>query len=290
MQKIFLVTVIIPTYKDWARLQLCLNTLSKQSYPAEYIEIIVVNNDANEEGSQHIHLPRNAILMKEAAPGSYAARNAALKIAKGEVIAFTDSDCLPSDNWIVEAVKVFEENAEAQRVTGPVNIFKELNGGWLAWKFESVTAFNQQYNVKSGVSVTANLFVKRHVFNTVGHFNASLFSGGDVEWNKRATQAGIGLLYMPKVLVMHPARLSMRALVTKSRRVLGGGFVRAKKEKRLLHYTLRHLVPPVRYAKVLVDDGKPLLDVLFAVLIYWGLKILMIFEIFRLSLGAKPVR
>jgi GT2 family glycosyltransferase len=284
------VSIIIPTYKDWARLQLCLNALSRQRYPAEYIEIIVVNNDANEDGSQHINLPSNAVLINEATPGSYAARNAALKIAKGEIIAFTDSDCLPSENWVSEAVKVFEENAEAQRVTGPVNIFREINGGWLAWKFESVTAFNQQYNVKSGVSVTANLFIKRHVFSTVGQFNASLFSGGDVEWNKRATLAGVSLLYMPKVLVMHPARLSMHALITKFRRVLGGGFVRAKQEKRLLHYTLRHLVPPVRYAKVLVDDGKPLLDVVLAVLVYWTLKVLMIFEVLRLILGAKPVR
>jgi GT2 family glycosyltransferase len=140
------------------------------------------------------------------------------------------------------------------------------------------------------VSVTANLFVKRNVFTTVGQFNASLFSGGDVEWNKRATQAGVGLLYMPKVFVMHPARLSMHALITKSRRVLGGGFVSAKQEKRLLRYTLRYLVPPVRYAKVLVDDGKPLLDVVLAVLVYWTLKVLMIFEVLRLILGAKPVR
>ena len=289
--KILHVTIIIPTYKDWARLQLCLNALSVQTYPTANFEVIIVNNHSDEFVPEGLVFPANTKIIHEIKPGSYAARNAGLAIAKGEVIGFTDSDCIPDNNWIANAVDSMFSNGNLDRLTGPVKIFREPEGSVLAWKFESITAFNQKRNVKKGVSVTANLFVKKTAFDQVGNFDSALYSGGDIEWNKRATALGLGISFSNNVLVMHPARTSFREILVKSRRVAGGGYVIAKRHKRLVLYILRHFVPPIKYIGVLInDEDNNIKDVAFAGLVFWCLKLMMVFEILRLHLGGKPIR
>lgn len=285
------VSIIIPTYKDWARLQLCLKALCLQTYPSSSFEVIVVNNNADDLVPDDLICPASTTVINEIKPGSYAARNAGLAIAKGQIIGFTDSDCIPDINWIANAVNLICTQDCTDRVAGPVKIFREPHGSLFAWKFESITAFNQKRNVNKGVSVTANLFVKKTAFDQVGNFDSALYSGGDIEWNKRATALGLGIAFSNNVLVMHPARSSFREILAKSRRIAGGGYVTAKRQKRVVLYILRHLVPPVRYIGVLInDEGNNIKDVVFAGLVFWCLKLMMVFEILRLHLGGKPIR
>lgn len=285
------VSIIIPTYKDWERLQLCLKALCLQTYPNSSFEVIVVNNNADDLVPDDLIYPVSTTVINEIQPGSYAARNAGIAIAKGQIIGFTDSDCIPDINWMLNAVNLMCTEDYLDRVTGPVNIFMEPGGSVFAWKFESITAFNQKRNVSKGVSVTANLFVRKAAFDQVGNFDSALYSGGDIEWNKRATALGLRIAFSNNVLVMHPARASFREILAKSRRIAGGGYVTAKRQKRLVLYVLRHLVPPIRYISVLInDEGNNIKDVLFAGLVFWCLKMMMVIEILRLHLGGKPVR
>lgn len=285
------VSIVIPTYKDWARLQLCLKALCLQTYPSSSFEVIVVNNNADDLVPDDLICPASTTVINEIKPGSYAARNAGLAIAKGQIIGFTDSDCIPDINWVANAVNLMCTQDCTDRVAGPVKIFREPDGSLFAWKFESITAFNQKRNVNKGVSVTANLFVRKTAFDQVGNFDSALYSGGDIEWNKRATALGLGIAFSNNVLVMHPARSSFREILAKSRRIAGGGYVTAKRQKRVVLYILRHLVPPVRYIGVLInDEGNNIKDVVFAGLVFWCLKLMMVFEILRLHLGGKPIR
>jgi GT2 family glycosyltransferase len=286
------VSIIIPTYKDWDRLQLCLDALNNQSVSKDIFEIIVVNNEPNISTPNHLVIPENCSIVEEIEPGSYAARNKALSIAKGDIIGFTDSDCIPDMNWISNALMIFDSSKNIDRIAGEVVIFRELNSSWLAWKFESITAFNQKYNVANGVSITANLFVKRKIFDDVGLFDDKLFSGGDIEWNKRASLKGCSLVFSDQVLVNHPARQSMKEIIQKSRRVIGGLYLQFCKQGRFgyLYYALRQLVPPVKFALVLIKDDKSILWTIFACFIYWAIKFLMLIEIIRLRLGGTPLR
>jgi len=97
------VSIIIPTYRDWDRLRVCLDALAVQTYPRDRIEVIVVNNDpANAPGT--LAFPGTLRLVDEETPGSYAARNAGLRVAGGDVLLFTDADCVPEPRWVEEAV------------------------------------------------------------------------------------------------------------------------------------------------------------------------------------------
>ncbi|MGK9120130.1 glycosyltransferase [Olivibacter jilunii] len=217
------VSIIIPTYKDWQRLSLCLEALSKQTFPAENFEVIVVNNDPDDVVPTFISLPETWQIVSERKSGSYAARNRGLLLAKGEILGFTDSDCLPDKDWIYNAVSIFEER-KCDRIAGDIQIFYEDDKRPTnAELYEKVFAFKQAETVNSiGACVTGNMFSKRYVFDKAGPFNEALFSGGDYEWAKRASESGFNIEYSEGVKIFHPARKTMQELAKKAKRVGGG--------------------------------------------------------------------
>lgn len=85
-------------------------------------EVIIVNNDPNDSIPLELILPDNMIIINESKPGSYAARNSAMKIAKGNILAFTDSDCIPDKDWLNNAYKYFKNNI-SDRVGGKIDLF-----------------------------------------------------------------------------------------------------------------------------------------------------------------------
>jgi glycosyltransferase involved in cell wall biosynthesis len=221
------VSVIIPTYDDAERLSLCLRALQAQTYPAELIQVVVADNASTED--QRTALPPGDdrfVMVEESRRGSYAARNAAVAVATGEVLAFTDSDCLPHASWISSGVQALTATEPApDAVGGAITLVfrhgpKPVTGPEL---YESLHGFEQrQYVEKHGFAATANLFVRASTFRAVGPFDASLRSGGDLNWGKRLTSSGRTLVYSPTTVIDHPSRPSWSELTTKSRRVAGG--------------------------------------------------------------------
>lgn len=218
-----IITVIIPTYHDWDRLQLCLDALQNQTISQKYFEVIAVNNDPYDLVPDTLYIPSNAKIINEGKPGSYAARNKAVREAQGTFLAFTDSDCIPDKDWLTNALKIFSSDKKISRIGGKVSIFCENeNNRTSAELYDLLFAFQQKKAVnKLGYSVTANLIVRKEDFLSVGYFNDKLFSGGDHEWNMRAKQKGLSIIYAPNVIVNHPARKTIEELEKKRRRVVG---------------------------------------------------------------------
>jgi GT2 family glycosyltransferase len=209
------VSVIVPTYRDWDSLRRLLGSLRSQSYPSELVEIVVVNNAPADT------VPPWAIaepLIPEFAPGSYAARNRGVSVAKGVILLFTDSDCIPNPDWIATGVACLITSG-LDRVAGRVAIFWMGSTPNAIECYELALAFDQRRLARQGLSVTANLICRREVFDSVGPFNASLFSGGDWEWSRRATSLGYTIGYCHDCVVHHPARRSWAEILRKSRRV-----------------------------------------------------------------------
>lgn len=223
------VSIIIPTYNDWTRLVLCLQALRQQHYPQEQFEVLIVNNNPADIKPEEVHLSSNCVLLTEARPGSYAARNAALQVARGSVIGFTDSDCIPAADWISNAVHYLQEHQTCSRVAGPVAVFSRDTPARISDKYDQIYAFPQQkYISKSGSSITANLFTYKHVFDQIGLFDGALLSNGDLEWGRKAQRANFEVHFVPGVAVQHPAR-SFAEMIKKEKRVGGGrGLVERK--------------------------------------------------------------
>ncbi|MBE9076326.1 glycosyltransferase [Romeria aff. gracilis LEGE 07310] len=200
-----LVSVIIPVFNDFSRLLLCLTSLRNQSYPKDYYEIIVVDNNS----TSFFNLSHSEFgeikLCFEATPGSYAARNKGISVAKGDIFAFIDSDCVAQKSWIANGVAALE-SASAHLVGGQVTFILSPQRT-PAEIYDSLTNMQIERNIaERKVSKTANLFVRREIFDSVGLFPQHLKSGGDVAWTKKATDSGHLLAYSKEAEVFHPAR------------------------------------------------------------------------------------
>lgn len=216
------VSIIIPTYKDWDRLELCVRALERQSYPRAKFEVIVINN-APEDSPAKLKLESNFKLLTEPRFGSYAARNKGIELAKGELFGFTDSDCIPAKTWIERAVNFLSSNSEYQRVGGRIQLFGSGDKVNLAELYELQFAFPQRDFVNRKMfAATANMFAHQDVFENVGLFRADLVSGGDQEWGHRANREGFLVGYSDQIVVRHPTRNSIAQLAAKRRRVVSG--------------------------------------------------------------------
>ncbi|MHB0776589.1 glycosyltransferase family 2 protein [Halomonas sp. WWR20] len=275
------VSVVIPTYHDWDRLKLCLNALARQTYPENKFEIIVVNNDPEDAPPE---LLEKCLLINEHKPGSYAARNTGIGLAKGDVIAFTDSDCIPDKDWLARAIAQLKES-NVERVAGHVEIFFSNEKANATELYEKVVAFDQKNNVRNGVSVTANLIVYRREFFNIGFFNENLMSGGDFEWNHKATQAGLSIAYGEKCIVLHPARSSLRELKRKIKRVTCSTVAYNKRPK---FFLLRAFAPPINdFLNIWKKNGMNVKEKALASYIAYHIKLYRCFVRVKFQLGLE---
>lgn len=181
----------------------------------------------------------NMRIIEESKPGSYAARNAGVRVAKGEVIAFTDSDCVPDAGWLANGVGCLE-SAKKDMAGGHVDfVFKNPNSA--AELHDTIGNMNNHVRVKKyGCAATANLFVRKEVFDAVGLFDDSMKSGGDTEFTLRAGSQGFSIIYCAEASVQHPTR-TLKASIKKAYRVGKG----------LLSVELRRPVPSSQKIKLL---------------------------------------
>ena len=233
------VTVIIPCYQDQSQLDAAIAAVMACE-PAE----ILIGDDGS---SPPLRLPPGArdtrIIRLPTRSGSYAARNACICEARSPVLAFTDADCLPDPHWIRHGAAALDE--------------ADLAGGRVRFNLSSPASASQridaQMNMRNdlsiperGVAKTANLFVRKSLFDEIGLFDL-VQSGGDVAWTARATRAGYSMVYVADAIVSHPAR-GFLEMLNKSWRV-GRGMPRARAAEgqapaTLWRQALRALIPP----------------------------------------------
>lgn len=226
------VSVVVPVFRDAERLASCLSRLADQRSPLPGgYEVIVVDNDPVEGTPSEPVAEVTARfpgfrVSAQPRPGSYAARNLGVSLARGRVIAFTDADCLPSQGWLEAGVTHLIEDDAIGIVGGPVELLlADPQHPRLTELVQIVTAFRQREFVEEqGYCATANLFTRRSVFELAGPFEEGLLSRGDWEWARRVAAAGFRLVYSEAARVSHPASGSVRGLMRRTARIAGGGW------------------------------------------------------------------
>jgi glycosyltransferase involved in cell wall biosynthesis len=246
------VSVIVPVWNDAVRLGGCLRALEEQTYPDHLYEVVVVDNDSTEPVGHVVASYAHARVVCETSPGSYAARNTGVTHARGEVIVFTDADCLPASDWLEMGVERLTRSRGCAVVAGRIEIFpRSPQQPNAVERYETLVALSQREFVrKYRFGATANLFTFREVFARAGPFLAEVKSGGDLEWGRRVVDYGYGLEYADNVRVLHPARASLAQLYSKIVRVTGGLHdLKRLKGRTYLEFDrslLLDLLPPVK--------------------------------------------
>ncbi|MFC1577576.1 glycosyltransferase [Thermodesulfobacteriota bacterium] len=222
------VSVIIPVFNDPKGIRKALGALTNQSYDSRFFEIFVVDNGSTDETLSVVkqficQFPDLIQIVNEnKKQGSYAARNAGIKIVKGNLIAFTDSDCIPEFNWLergVEAFKIQKHSVAA----GHIEMFFSHSKPNVWEYYDASHNLNQESYVKNyGFGTTANLFVLKKLFDRYGLFLDNLKSGGDYEFCRRMVKGGEQIDYLNDAVVRHPARSTLRSILKKNKRVAKG--------------------------------------------------------------------
>ncbi|MEL6552778.1 MAG: glycosyltransferase family A protein [Cyanobacteria bacterium J06621_11] len=301
------VSVIIPVFNDAVRLRLCLDALGKQTYGLENYEIVVIDNGSDKaQAVQTVVSDFSSESFKvtyvyELKPGSYAARNAGLKIAHGTVLAFTDADCIPSTDWIEKGVSHLLKTPNCGLVAGRIKLFFRGDRPSPVELYESVTAFPQQRLLREQHgAATGNVFTFRSVMDRVGLFNDRLKSNGDLEWGGRVHVAGFEQIYAEDVCVAHPARYTFRDLRRRTLRLAGGVFGRFIQPQHSLlrrNMTFARLIaddltPPVNFALSTLKDDRleGMRQKLTVSLVLVWVRYVSAIEKVRLKFGGVPYR
>lgn len=245
------VSVIIPVFNDIARLQSCLQSLENQTYPKSAYEVIVVDNASDEDIEAASRPFSQAIITYEKRQGSYAARNKGISLAKGDVIAFTDVDCVPASDWLKKGVEALYSVSNCGLVAGKIEFFfKDSDQPNIFELCDSAMHLQQEFYLKnSNFGATANVFTFKVVFEKVGLFNQDLKSGGDYDWGQRVYRAGYQQLYAENACVAHPARSSFGELykkITRTTKASTDLSFDGEHSFIFLRDLIRDLIPPVK--------------------------------------------
>lgn len=214
------VSIVIPVKDREEELERCLVSLALLSYPAELIQLIVVD-DGSSDGSAAVARRCGATVIPSGGTGRgpAAARNAGARAASGEILAFIDSDCTASERWLDELIPAFA-SPDTAAVGGLVDGMCRNSA---VDRYESVmSSLSLGSRERSGSDgddtfylPSCNLLVRRQDFAAAGGFRDEMHVGEDVDLTWRLRDAGRTITYLPLGRVYHEHRSTLRSFMSR---------------------------------------------------------------------------
>ena len=213
------VSIIIPVRNRPEEITGCLQSLSRLDYPAEKMDVIVVD-DASADKTPDVvsRFPVHLVTLEEHRQASYC-RNLAAQRAQGDILAFLDSDCTAGPLWLRELVPAFRDPSIGA-VGGVVDSYFNEKG---LDRYEQVkSSLNMGSWPKSSrednyffYTPTCNLLVRKGPFFEVGGFRDDMVVGEDVDFCWRLQDQGHHVEYRPAGRIFHKHRNKLRQFCTR---------------------------------------------------------------------------
>ncbi|MGE5446163.1 MAG: glycosyltransferase [Ignavibacteriales bacterium] len=206
------VSVIIPALDNETLMKDCLISLLQTVYPPERREILVVDNGSTDRTADIIKSFPVQYLYEKRKGVSYA-RNRGIKASKGEILAFTDPDCVVSKGWLNELVRPFNEE-DAGGVAGAIIPYPgQTPAERYAARIRSHSQERPMNHPLRPFAMTPNIAFRREVFQEIGLFDTRFPGGGwedaDLCWRFfRGTN--LKLKYTPRAIVFHRYRTTAK--------------------------------------------------------------------------------
>lgn len=214
------VSIIIPVMNRAGELRRCLASLDQLAYPREKLRVIVVD-DGSSDDSPQVAKQFGALLVPSGGTGRgpAAARNMGASVASGEILAFIDSDCTASKEWLGELIPVFNNPALAA-VGGQVDGMRTESAVDRYEAVMSSLSLGSRERIGSSGSDTfylpsCNLLVRRSAFKGAGGFKDGMHVGEDVDLTWRLRDKGWTICYLPAGNVLHEHRSSLRSFMSR---------------------------------------------------------------------------
>ncbi len=194
------VSVVIPAYNVAFCLQDCLTGVQRQTLPREQFEVILVDDGSSDntlslatqlKGSLGLD---NLQIAHQANAGPASARNQGIRLAKGAIIAFLDSDCVPQPDWLENLIQPLLDNQEligAEGRTLPASEQRTLVDHYID-------------NPNGGYYWTCNIAYRRQTLLDIGGFDEGFPypASEDIDIAHRIQKKG-AIAFAPDAVVYH---------------------------------------------------------------------------------------
>lgn len=199
------VSTIIPTYNGRARIGRTLQALLAQPGAAD-MEIIVVDDGSTDGTAAYCASFGDRVrTLSQPNQGPAAARNLGARQAKGDILLFTDDDCVPDPDWLPEMLKPFAEDPEVIGVKGAYRTEQpELVARFVQLEYEDKYDRMAQDRYIDFIDTYSAGF-RREVFLRFGGYDASfpVPCAEDVELSFRMSREGLRMVFNPRAVVAH---------------------------------------------------------------------------------------
>ncbi len=195
-----LISIVIPAFNAEKTLPACLEACLSQTHPET--EIIVVDDGSSDRTAALAGEYPEIKLFRQSNAGPAAARNHGAKMARGDIVAFTDSDCVPRRDWLEKLLAGFDDN-----VAGVGGSYDIQNPQCLLARLvqAEIEARHAQMTESADFLGSFNVAYRRCAFESVNGFDESFrqASGEDNDLAYRLHDAGWRLYFCPTAVVGH---------------------------------------------------------------------------------------
>lgn len=221
------VSVIVPIYNGEQDLPGLLACLMAQTYPAEQVVYLLVDNGSSDRTPQILAtaaadftakgLPCKVLSEREI-QSAYAARNTGIRAANSDFLAFTDADCYPMPGWLMGLMQPFQD-PQVGLVAGEITALPGTT--WLERYAERKQTMSQKDTLAHRFcpyGQTANLGIRLKALEQVGLFRPYLTTGGDadicwrIQQEGQISQAPWKIYYAADAVIQHRHRQSLTEL------------------------------------------------------------------------------
>lgn len=213
------VSVIVPVKNGGAKIQGLLDSLMQVDYPKEKLEIIVVDGNSSDD-TREVVSRYEVKLLTEEKRGINGARNTGVKHSEGDIVVFTDSDCVVPKYWIKKIVEDFQDS-KVGCVGG--NVEGYYDDFLSRYSDESIIPVMRRFGrrevldtIKPPLHYPAgcNMAVRREIIEEVGLFDEKIMYGFDEdELVERICRKGHEMVLDPDILVKHKHRSTLPELL-----------------------------------------------------------------------------
>jgi GT2 family glycosyltransferase len=242
-------SVVVPTYNRPDLLGRCLDALAAQDLDPASFEVVVADDAAcpatrgQVEGRPAAAGPSVLYVAVTGTRGPAGARNAGWRQARGEVVAFTDDDCVPERGWLRAGLAAFESDPGLAAVTGRVVVPRP----------DPPTDYERDAaGLEGSEFVTANCFCRRDVLERVGGFDERFAAAWreDSDLHFRLLKGGGRIGKADGAVVVHPVRPARWGVSVGQQRKSQFDALLFKKHPALFRRRIRRLPPWDYYAAV----------------------------------------
>jgi cellulose synthase/poly-beta-1,6-N-acetylglucosamine synthase-like glycosyltransferase len=201
---VVMISVVVPAYNSEKTIADTIRALLKQNFPKKNYEIIIVD-DGSTDGTVEVasKFPVRVLRLKHKGPAN--ARNEGAKKARGEIILFTDADCIPDKNWIREITKPFAD----KNIVGVGGTYKTYNKDSAIARFAGYEIDERHEKMKKQREIdflgTFSCAYRKNIFSKFGGFDTKFktASGEDPELSFKISKAGYKMIFQPTAFVYH---------------------------------------------------------------------------------------